>query len=154
MASYFCNLDFVVLSLFLEKGGMQVGMYNLMPRYRTSTRGQRAFRCTQLQQSLHCRAPPPYLVFIHVVQRVNYISTVNQDIFLSVTCIWSSYHALFLQHPIGLGLALTSAVKGYRCIICLPEKMSNEKVQLFIKVMCYYRTVDYPYSRPLAHFAS
>lgn len=29
---------------------------------------------------------------------------------------------------IGLGLALTSAVKGYRCIICLPEKMSNEKV--------------------------
>lgn len=28
----------------------------------------------------------------------------------------------------GLGLALTSAVKGYRCIICLPEKMSNEKV--------------------------
>ena len=31
---------------------------------------------------------------------------------------------------IGLGLALTSAVKGYKCIICLPEKMSNEKVIL------------------------
>eukprot|EP00123_Amoebidium_parasiticum_P022687 comp9259_c0_seq1/m.4382 comp9259_c0_seq1/g.4382 ORF comp9259_c0_seq1/g.4382 comp9259_c0_seq1/m.4382 type:complete len:508 (-) comp9259_c0_seq1:331-1854(-) len=28
----------------------------------------------------------------------------------------------------GLGLALCAAVKGYRCIICLPEKMSNEKV--------------------------
>jgi cystathionine beta-synthase len=29
----------------------------------------------------------------------------------------------------GLGLALCAAVKGYRCIICLPEKMSNEKVR-------------------------
>ena len=25
-------------------------------------------------------------------------------------------------------MALTAAVKGYRCVICLPEKMSNEKV--------------------------
>lgn len=32
-------------------------------------------------------------------------------------------------HPAGIGLALVAALKGYRCIIVLPEKMSMEKVR-------------------------
>lgn len=30
----------------------------------------------------------------------------------------------------GIGLALACAVRGYRCVIVMPEKMSNEKVDV------------------------
>ena len=32
----------------------------------------------------------------------------------------------------GIGLALVAAVRGYRCIIVMPEKMSNEKVGMVL----------------------
>jgi cystathionine beta-synthase len=39
----------------------------------------------------------------------------------------------------GLGLALMAAVKGYRCVICLPEKMSNEKIGFLLITLRYLK---------------
>ena len=34
----------------------------------------------------------------------------------------------------GLGMALAAAVKGYKMIVTLPEKMSNEKIGIIILI--------------------
>lgn len=39
-------------------------------------------------------------------------------------------HSFYLSMSPGIGLALAAAVKGYRVIITLPEKMSQEKVDV------------------------
>ena len=44
-----------------------------------------------------------------------------------------------IEKNLGIGLALCSAVKGYRCIIVLPEKMSAEKVRkMFLTINKHY----------------
>ena len=37
----------------------------------------------------------------------------------------------------GIGLALAAAVRGYRCVIVLPEKMSAEKVA-YLEIILFF----------------
>lgn len=57
-----------------------------------------------------------------------------------MTCSSQLYWRLALSLSVcaGIGLALASAVKGYRCIIVMPEKMSMEKVRLVFVYQCIH----------------
>ena len=62
------------------------------------------------------------------------------------------YHAIYYA---GIGIALAAAVKGYRCIIVMPENMSEEK-HLTLKALGaeIVRTPVVKYDSPDGHFAT
>ena len=46
----------------------------------------------------------------------------------------------------GLGLAMTAAVRGYRCVFTIPDKMSKEKIDM-LKAMASSRRVRCRHSK-------
>jgi cystathionine beta-synthase len=55
----------------------------------------------------------------------------------------------------GIGLALAAAVRGYRCIITLPEKMSNEKVDVLkaLGAVIFRTPTEAAYDAPDSHIS-
>ena len=67
-------------------------------------------------------------------------------------CFFCRYQAIYYA---GIGIALVAAVKGYRCIIVMPENMSEEK-HITLKALGaeVVRTPVVKYDSPDGHFAT